>query len=437
MPALLTTRCAMPWCLYLTMFLSLTFVSCSEYNTSSEHNISSQQRVGALLDSDNSGGFASVHRAKEFSFPKDHGAHPDYRQERWQFSGNVVTGSGNQLGYELSIQRVGLSATTPPTAEKPPSTGKGTSGNTKQSQWRSKHLYLATLSITDSNKDRFYQTEKSSRQALDMAGVHIVKATSTINDILGDEQSQRGTFAFNIDNWTVTSTSNEIFPLQIQVDHDDMALDLTIYPSKDIKLYGDTGLSQMGPDLGNASYYYGFNRLKTTGKITLNGLAQRIKGDSWYEHEWGTDITGSDIQGVDRYALQFSDGRDFAFYRIRDRENHTHPLSRGIMVFPNGEHENVKQTDVEFEMISEWTSPLSHIHYPISWNIRIPKYRLTIHTTPLVKEQEIHQSRTYWDGAVRVAGYQNVSSTTLKTINGYGYMQLMGYKAAVSSTSPE
>lgn len=410
-------------CLYLLL------TGCTENRTTIERNISSNKRVGAILDSDNSGGFASVHRPMQFIFPRDHGSHPAYKQERWQFSGNVATGNGNQLGYQLTIQRVGLSADSGQIPDKS-AKGKTPSGNKSRAQWRSTHLFLATLSITDADNDTFYQTEKISRHALGLAGIDIVKTASTISEILADEKQQHGSFAFNIDNWKVTSSSDEIFPLNIAVAQDGMELDLTLYPSKDLKLQGDAGLSQMGPEMGNASYYYSINRMKTTGKITIDKLAHHIKGDSWYEHEWGTDITGKGVAGVDHYNLQFSDGRDFTFYRIHDRENQMDSLSRGFMVFPNGNHENVKQTDIEFEVISEWTSPVSHIRYPISWNIRIPKYRLTIHTTPLVKQQEINQSRTYWEGVVRVAGYQNVSTTTLKTINGYGHVRLMGYKSA-------
>lgn len=411
------------------MFSALITSSCTKSQTYPQRNLSSDKRVGKIIDTDTSGGFASVHRPREFVFPKDHGAHPDYKLERWQFSGNVATGNDNQIGYQLTIQRVGLTADSALIQSKDSKTGNNTKGGSTESQWRSNNLYLATLSITDANNDEFYQTEKISRQALGLTSIDIVKTANTINEILSDEETQHASFNFNIDNWKVASISDEIFPLHIMLGQDGLELDLTLYPSKDIKLQGDAGLSQMGEEMGNASYYYSINRLKTNGKITINGLAHRIKGDSWYEHEWGTNITGANIQGVDHYILQLSDGRDFTFYRIRDRDNNTHPLSRGIMVFPNGNHENVRQSEIEFEMISAWTSPVSHIRYPLSWNIRIPKYRLSVHTTPLVKEQEINQSRTYWEGALRVAGFQNVSSTTLKTINGYGYMRLMGYHA--------
>ena len=206
---------------------------------------------------------------------------------------------------------------------------------------------------------------------------------------------------------------------------------MTLYPSKDIKLHGEHGNSRQGEKRGNASYYYTISRLRTLGQISIHGQKHKIKGDSIFEHEWGTGIVGEKINGVDHYALLLADGREISFYRIRNEFDETHPLSRGLMIFPNGKHENIKSGEIDFIIDNEWTSARTQITYPTSWNIRIPKYRLSLHTTPLLPEQEIELSRVYWNGTVRVAGYQNVKSTTLNTINGYGFMRLTGYKGTL------
>ena len=68
-----------------------------------------------------------------WSFPRDHGAHPEFRTEWWYFTGNLRDAAGNRYGYQLTFFRQGvhLKASDP--------------GN----PWSLRDLYPAHFAITD------------------------------------------------------------------------------------------------------------------------------------------------------------------------------------------------------------------------------------------------------------------------------------------------
>ncbi|MBK7252974.1 MAG: hypothetical protein IPI04_03425 [Ignavibacteria bacterium] len=69
----------------------------------------------------------------------------------------------------------------------------------------------------------------------------------------------------------------------------------------------DSGLSQKGNQTGNASYYYSYTRLKTEGKIILDGKEFEVSGYSWMDREWSTSALSEDQKGWDWFALQLDD----------------------------------------------------------------------------------------------------------------------------------
>ena len=39
-----------------------------------------------------------------WSFPRDHGAHPEFRTEWWYFTGNLKDKDGKQYGYQQNLE---------------------------------------------------------------------------------------------------------------------------------------------------------------------------------------------------------------------------------------------------------------------------------------------------------------------------------------------
>ncbi len=89
-----------------------------------------------------------------FSFPRDHGPHPEYRNEWWYLTGNLDAMDGRRFGFELTIFRFAL--TPEPVAS--------------ESAWRSNQVYIAHFAVTDADGETFYVAERFSRGALGLAG---------------------------------------------------------------------------------------------------------------------------------------------------------------------------------------------------------------------------------------------------------------------------
>src|SRR5688500_20279899 len=88
-----------------------------------------------------------------------------------------------------------------------------------------------------------------------------------------------------------------------------VSLELELEAGKPPVLQGDRGLSQKGPEKGNASYYYSLTRMPTRGQVTVEGRAYEVTGQSWMDREWSTSALSGDQVGWDWFALQLSDGR--------------------------------------------------------------------------------------------------------------------------------
>ena len=70
--------------------------------------------LAALLGSDADPGFARADRARSFSFPADHGPHPEFRNEWWYITGNLENDAGRHFGFELTFFRFALAPASQP-----------------------------------------------------------------------------------------------------------------------------------------------------------------------------------------------------------------------------------------------------------------------------------------------------------------------------------
>ena len=75
---------------------------------------------------------------RTWSFPRDHGAHPEFRTEWWYFTGNLRDGAGNRYGYQLTFFRQGVRLK--PADPKNP--------------WSLRDLYPAHFAVTDVSNEQ-------------------------------------------------------------------------------------------------------------------------------------------------------------------------------------------------------------------------------------------------------------------------------------------
>jgi predicted secreted hydrolase len=328
-----------------------------------------------------------------YNFPRDHGSHPTYRTEWWYYTGHLHSKIGRAFGFELTFFRRGV----------PPDEIK-----TLPSKWSVKDLYLAHFAVTDISGKRFHFSEKFSREGLGKAGA--------------DESRLR----VWIDDWRAEA-SIELAASHTLAAHDEThALALTLQPAKPLVTHGAAGISRKGKEVGQASHYYSFTRLATSGKLTIDGESFDVTGTSWMDHEFGSAELGADQVGWDWFSIQLEDDTELMLYRMRRKDGSSDLASSGTAVSPDGRTRHLEVTDFQIESTGTWTSPESKATYPSRWRLKFPSLDLVLDVTPLLSDQELRTSRStkvsYWEGAVAVTGTKQG-----RPVKGQGYVELTGY----------
>jgi predicted secreted hydrolase len=231
-----------------------------------------------------SDGFAVPQPGQVFSFPRDHGAHPDFKIEWWYLTGHLFTESGRHFGYQATFFRNAA----------PDHSGQ---------------IHLAHMALTDVAANTFYHQERLNRDGWD-AG-----ASAT-------------TLAVHNGPWSLrfTDEKNETMELRGGV-RAEVAFDFTLAPSKPLVVFGENGVSRKGSAPTAASYYLTFPRLRTEGVLTLGEERLRITGVTWMDHEISSSQLDENQVGWDWVSIHFKDGRDLMFYRLRLRDGTSDPAS--------------------------------------------------------------------------------------------------------------
>lgn len=344
-------------------------------------------------------GFARAERPRSFSFPLDHGPHPEYQTEWWYYTGNLDTTDGRHFGYQLTFFRRAIA----------PSPSPGTADDIPRvSDWTTNQVYFAHFAISDVKNNRHSSIERFSRGAAGLAG-------ATGNP-----------FRVWLEDWSVDSVQAPALPLdgsvvRLRAEDSGRAIDLTLTADKPPVLEGDAGLSPKSAQMGNASYYYSLTRLATSGTLNVDGETLTVKGLSWMDHEFGTTALGPDAVGWDWFSIQLSDGREVMFFQIRNKDGSIEPLSGGTLVEPDGTARHLTRDLVTLQVLETWTSP-SGGKYPARWNLVIPSEKTELMIKPYIADQEMRVSIIYWEGAVQVDGHSNGAP-----VRGSGYVELTGY----------
>lgn len=331
-----------------------------------------------------------------YHFPRDHFAHDAYRTEWWYFTGHLRSPDGHRFGYELTFFRIGLEP-------------QGSHWSREQSKWYAYQLYPAHFAITDETAGTFIYSETLARDALSQGFASQTRLLVGAN------------------GWSLEGTSAVRPAMHLRASHDGDALDLHAVSQKPPAIHGIGGISRKGSCRSCASHYYSFTRLSTNGTLMRNGVRYQVEGESWMDHEYGSDELQSNQSGWDWFSMQLDDGREVMLYRLRQTDGSTTPQSSGTLVARSGATTYLPLSAFAIRSTSTWTSPHTGARYPSGWRIRVRGVADELELTPTVADQELVDpaTTTYWEGAVRIE-----NARTHKPL-GAGYIELTGYAAAV------
>ena len=329
-------------------------------------------------------GYAVPQPGRVFNFPHDHGSHPEFKIEWWYVTGHLFTADrSRRFGYEATFFR---SAAPDKTTQ----------------------FHLAHMALTDVAKDTFYHQERLNREGWD--------ASSAI-----------GTLAVHNGPWSLRfapdATTGERIVLSGGV-RGDVAFNFTLTPTKPLVIFGENGLSRKGAAPTAASLYLTFPRLSTEGVLTVGEKTLKVTGESWMDHEISSSQLDENQVGWDWAGIQFKDGREIMFYRMRLRDGSSDPASSLTWVDRAG---NLRKSDFKWEILERWTSKASGAVYPISVRLTTTDPAsgkpVALNLVPLIKNQELGGDTggiAYWEGACSVLDAEGREI-------GSAYLELTGY----------
>ncbi|WP_206245138.1 lipocalin-like domain-containing protein [Novosphingobium terrae] len=326
--------------------------------------------------------FASVKPGVALSFPRDHGAHPEYRTEWWYLTGWLDGPGGRHRGFQITFFR---SAT-------------GLGGESR-SAFAPRQILLAHAALSDPALGHLLHGERIAREGLGLA-----QASRSDTDVV-------------LDDWHLRRLPDGRFVAHVA--GQGFALDLTFRPAQPILPEGDHGFSRKGPDAGAASRYYSMPHLAVSGTVSEQGHAQSVGGEAWLDREWSSSYLPEGAVGWDWTGLNFDDGGALMAFRIR-RKDGSALWAGGSYRAPAGQIAVLAPQDVSFTARRHWRSARTGGLYPVDpvLRVRLPGGLRELPMAPLFDDQELDGraagSPVYWEGAVSVP-------------SGRGYLELTGY----------
>ena len=333
-----------------------------------------------------------------WQFPRDHYAHPSYKTEWWYVTGQVAPEGRPQqrYGYQLTFFRIGVLPARPAFG----------------SDWVSQMLIMGHVAVTDVAGRRHLFSDVLYRATPLLGGFGEPGDSLIAWSKAPAGTSGRWTLAWQDDGFTF-STSDQ---------RRDFGFTLRAAPAAPLVFEGPNGFSRKGPGATSASQYYSFTRLPTTGAIHLGDSVIPVRGESWMDHEIGSNQLTREQVGWDWFGLQLDDHRELMLYLLRDSSGAV-TWASGTLVSPGGVTRWLPDTAFSVRGTATWTSDSTHATYPSRWQVRVPSANLDVEVSALVASQEnrpaVPRGLFYWEGAVSV--------TRNDREIGRGYVELTGY----------
>ncbi|MGI2258843.1 lipocalin-like domain-containing protein [Shewanella sp. GXUN23E] len=362
--------------------------------------------MGKLMGSDKAeiSRYAKVERQTRLSFPQDHGAHEDYRQEWWYLTANLHNQQGEALGLQWTQFRIALS---PPENSLPTAATTGANqadSSVKDSQpgWATSQLYMAHSAVTTASEH--LSAERWSRGNPQLAGV---------------ESSPLRIF---LDDWQWQSRTDDLLPAVLQGGDREFSYRLKLGGRSPYQLQGEQGFSIKSADGKVASHYYSQPYIHIKGEVTIRGTTHQVMGKGWLDREWSSQFLTGEQQGWDWFALRLGEhqGRDttLMLFQLRGGAGAGQHFYSGRLMRKDGTGRQLASQEIRMQVLKTHSSAKTQGKVvPIEWQINIPTEQIALTVQALNADAMMPLTIKYWEGPVIISGSHQ----------GTGYMELTGY----------
>ena len=249
--------------------------------------------------------YPAVVPGKRFEFPRDHGAHPDYRIEWWYITGWL----DEPLGFQITFFRA-----------------RPEDETQNPSRFTPRQILFAHAAVSDPKRGRLLHDQRAAR-----AGFSLAEA----------ELERTGVW---IDDWSLVLEGRRY---QARIAARDFDFDFTFF-AEQLVLQGEGGFSRKGYRPEEASYYYSRPHMNVVGR--LNG--RPVTGTAWLDHEWSSAYLAPEATGWDWAGINLLDGRSLMAFRMRNKAGAPH-FQHGPPMKP----------------LKSWRSPRTGVEYPVSMQV--------------------------------------------------------------------
>lgn len=320
----------------------------------------------------NADGFAVPTPEPEFTFPQDHGAHPDYRIEWWYLTANLTGPDGTTYGVQWTLFRSALA----------PETREG---------WSDPQVWFAHAAAT--TPDRHYVAERVARGGIGQAGVTIAP------------------FEAWIDDWRMAGPSFD--DLSLSARGTEFAYDLDLQANGPLIFHGDAGFSVKSAE-GQASYYYSQPFYEVSGTLTLPAGDVEVTGSAWLDREWSSQPLAETQSGWDWFSLSFDTGDKLMGFLLR--EDGGASFSSATWIAADGT--TTAYPDGAFAAQPLEVREVAGRDVPTQWAVQLQDHNIDVTVTALNPNSWMALSIPYWEGPVAVTGSHT----------GRGYLEMTGYE---------
>ncbi|MFV1531136.1 MULTISPECIES: lipocalin-like domain-containing protein [unclassified Phaeobacter] len=322
-------------------------------------------------------GFAVPARGTQLIFPRDHGAHPEFRIEWWYLTANLTGDDGRDYGVQWTLFR---SALQPGDARSMPTA----------SAWEDPQIWMGHAGLT--TPDAHFHAERLARGGIGQAGVTTAP------------------FEAYIDDWFMRGRDAGLDALSLRATGQDFRYDLSLTANGPLVLQGDGGYSVKSAD-GQASYYYSQPHYQLSGTLQLPGGPVQVTGEGWLDREWSSQPLSEDQSGWDWFSLRFDSGEKLMGFQLRGSSLFT----SGTWIAADGTPSPLEPGHLQ--ATPRGLTQVAGRAVPTEWNLRLPERGLDIEVTALNPQAWMAMSFPYWEGPVRITGSHS----------GKGYLEMTGY----------
>jgi len=320
-------------------------------------------------------------------FPRDFGAHPEFRTEWWYITGRLLTADRQTLGFQLTFFRSRVD-----TAQGNPS------------QFAAKQLILAHAAITDLAGRQLLHDQRIAREGLGLAGASTQDTHVHLKD------------------WSLQRTGGAPHSTyEAQVKAATFGFTLALRGTQPPLVQGQGGYSRKGPLPSQATRYYSQPQLNVHGQVQLKGQARAVTGRAWMDHECGEGLLAPDAVGWDWIGMNLRDGGALMAFRVR-RADGSVSWAGGSLRSAGQADRIFKHDEVRFTPGRTWQSPATHARYPVEWQVDTPAGRFTVRSLLDAQELAGQQSTgtVYWEGLSELLDAD-------QRVVGDGYLEMTGY----------